>query len=183
HRRRIIHKDINSNNILVSSDRTRTWIIDFGISSRVDLKTEHLGNFETLEGTLAYISPEQTGRMNRMVDYRTDLYSLGVTLYELLTGKLPFAGKQIMEIVHGHIAKVPQPVSEVRPDIPPVVSNIIAKLMEKNAEDRYQSGYGLKADLEKCLKQLAETGRIEDFKLAENDFSGRFQISQKLYGR
>ncbi|MDM8550246.1 AAA family ATPase [Desulfobacterales bacterium HSG2] len=183
HQYRIIHKDINGSNILVNPKQDDVRIIDFGISSRIDLRTEHMGNPETLEGTLAYISPEQTGRMNRVVDYRTDLYSLGVTLYELLTGKLPFEGKDAMEIVHGHIAKVPRPVCEVSPEIPPVVSDIVAKLMEKSAEDRYQSGYGLKADLERCLKQLEQTGRIEDFALAEKDFSGRFQIPQKLYGR
>ncbi len=181
HAHRLIHKDINGNNIIV--DRRGATIIDFGISSGIDTKTEHLGNPDRLEGTLAYISPEQTGRMNRAVDYRTDLYSLGVTFYEMLTGKLPFETDDSMEMIHSHIAKVPVPVCEVNPDIPQVISDIVTKLMAKNAEDRYQSAYGLKTDLEFCLANLNNISDISGFKPGLHDISGQFHIPQKLYGR
>jgi serine/threonine protein kinase len=129
---------------------------------------------EVLEGTLAYISPEQTGRMNRALDYRSDFYSLGVTFYQLFTGRLPFEADDAMELVHCHLAK--QPVFP--DDLPPMLSKIIMKLMAKTAEERYQSAWGIKADLEQVLKNPKE-----NFELARFDVSERFQISQKLYGR
>ncbi|MBU0754958.1 MAG: AAA family ATPase, partial [Planctomycetes bacterium] len=183
HHHNIIHKNINSHNILVNLERRTATIIDFSIASQVDLKTRHLGIPEILEGALAYISPEQTGRMNRFVDYRTDLYSLGVVLYEMLTGKLPFQATDASELVHCHIAKRPAPVCEVNSDIPPVVSDIVMKLMAKNAGDRYQSARGLAADLENCLNLLIKTGTVQGFDLAKEDFSERLEIPQKLYGR
>jgi serine/threonine protein kinase len=129
------------------------------------------------------MSPEQTGRMNRTLDYRTDFYSLGVTFYELLTGQLPFTTTDILELVHCHIAKQPSPPHQVNADIPRVVSDIIMKLMAKNAEERYQSAWGLKADLEEYLRQLETTGQIATFGLGNQDISDKFQIPQKLYGR
>ncbi|MGB0384388.1 MAG: trifunctional serine/threonine-protein kinase/ATP-binding protein/sensor histidine kinase [Ardenticatenaceae bacterium] len=195
HRHDIIHKDINSNNIIVHFEDEAALpsqdvsvlkgvkIIDFGISSRINVKMQHLGHPQILEGTLPYISPEQTGRMNRVVDYRTDLYSLGVTFYEMLTGKLPFESQDALELVHCHIAKRPRPVCEVQPNIPQVLSDIVMKLMAKNAEERYQSAIGLQYDLEKCLRGWEERGKIEWFELGKEDFSGKFQIPQKLYGR
>ncbi|MGN5359368.1 serine/threonine protein kinase, partial [Escherichia coli] len=140
-------------------------------------------NPNVLEGTLNYISPEQTGRMNRGIDYRTDFYSLGVTFYELLTGKLPFSSSDPMELLHCHIAKQPLSVREINPEIPHVLSSIVSKLMAKNAENRYQSALGLKADLENCLQQLNETGRIESFVIGKRDWCDRFIIPEKLYGR
>ncbi len=134
-----------------------------------------------LEGTLAYISPEQTGRMNRGIDYRTDFYSLGVTLYELLTGELPFQSNDPMELLHCHIAK--QPPSVIRDEIPQVILDIVMKLMAKNAEDRYQSALGLKFDLENCLHQLQVDGIIRGFEIAQRDVCDRFIIPDKLYGR
>jgi len=177
HAANIIHKDINPSNIVVNVDTQQLKIIDFGIASRLPRENPTLKNPEQLEGTLAYLSPEQTGRINRSMDYRTDLYSLGVTFYELLCGQLPFTATDAMELVHCHIAKQPTPPSG--PDIPPIVSDIIMKLLEKNAEDRYQSAFGVKADLEECLKNLGGFS----FELAQNDFSGKFEIPQKLYGR
>ncbi|MBN3927649.1 AAA family ATPase, partial [Nostoc sp. NMS4] len=158
-------------------------LIDFSIASLLPKETQEIKNLNVLEGTLAYISPEQTGRMNRLIDYRTDFYSLGVTFYELLTGELPFPSNDAMELVHCHIAKMPDCVSDMKSEIPKVVGEIIRKLMAKNAEDRYQSALGLKHDLEKCLSQLEETGGIESFEIAQRDICDRFIIPDKLYGR
>jgi predicted ATPase/serine phosphatase RsbU (regulator of sigma subunit) len=187
HAANIIHKDINPSNLVFNPATNQVKIIDFGISSRLPRETPALKTPEQLEGTLAYLSPEQTGRMNRAVDYRTDLYSLGVTFYELLTAKLPFEATEALELVHCHLAKNPVPVCEVNPDVPPIISELVTKLMAKNVEDRYQSAFGLKWDLEKCLENLVGKD-LENlsgfrFELAQHDFSGRFQIPQKLYGR
>ncbi len=179
HAANIIHKDINPANIVCNKSTNQLKIIDFGIASLLPRENPTLKNPEQLEGTLAYLSPEQTGRINRSIDYRTDLYSLGVTCYEMLTGKLPFNATDAMELVHCHIAKMPSPVCDVNSDIPSIISDIVMKLMAKNAEDRYQSAFGVKADLEKCQENLAGLA----FKLAQNDFSGKFEIPQKLYGR
>ncbi|MBD0350919.1 MAG: serine/threonine-protein kinase PknK, partial [Flavisolibacter sp.] len=183
HRHNIIHKDINKFNILVNLNANNIKIIDFEISSRIDVKKRFVGNPEHLEGTLAYISPEQTGRMNRRLDYRSDLYSLGITFYEILTGKLPFTATDVLELVHLHIAQTPQPPHLVNPDIPEVLSEIILKLLSKNAEDRYQTAFGLQKDLEICLTHLEKQGSIPHFPIAKEDFSGQLQVVQKLYGR
>ncbi len=185
HQNSIIHKDINSNNILVDLTTHRIKIIDFGISSRIDTRIEDLRSPDALEGTLAYISPEQTGRMNRAVDYRSDLYSLGIAFYEILTSKLPFTASDSIELVHCHLAQKPQPPHQVNPSVPRVLSEIVMKLLEKNAEDRYQSAFGLKIDLELSLKGFIANGngKIDYFALAEEDYSDRFSIPQKLYGR
>ncbi|MEK8020053.1 MAG: ATP-binding sensor histidine kinase [Candidatus Parabeggiatoa sp.] len=185
HAANIIHKDINSANIVWNKKINQLKIIDFSIASRLPRENPSLKNPEQLEGTLAYISPEQTGRMNRALDYRTDLYSLGVTFYELLTGKVPFESDSALELVHCHIAKTPVPVCEVNSNVPPIISDIVMKLMAKNVEDRYQSAFGVKADLEKCQKNLTGLQYLSglQFELAQNDFSGKLQIPQKLYGR
>ncbi|MEG4571437.1 AAA family ATPase [Microcoleus sp. N3A4] len=183
YRQRIIHKDIKPSNILINPETKQVKLIDFSIASLLPRETQTLINPNVLEGTLAYISPEQTGRMNRGIDYRTDFYSLGVTFYELLTGKLPFESNDAMELVHYHIAKASSLVHKNQPEIPSVLSGIITKLMEKNAEDRYQSALGLKLDLENCLHQLQETGGINDFPIAQRDVCDRFLIPDKLYGR
>ncbi|MDM8558846.1 SpoIIE family protein phosphatase [Candidatus Parabeggiatoa sp. HSG14] len=185
HQKNIIHKDINPANLVFNSTTSVLKVIDFGISSVLPRENPTLKNPNQLEGTLAYISPEQTGRMNRFMDYRTDLYSLGVTLYEMLTGQVPFESQDSMELIHCHIAKTPISAYEINPDIPPILSNIVMKLMAKNVEDRYQSALGLKADLEKCQENLSGFKNLTglEFELAQNDFSGQFQIPQKLYGR
>jgi predicted ATPase/signal transduction histidine kinase/DNA-binding NarL/FixJ family response regulator/tRNA A-37 threonylcarbamoyl transferase component Bud32 len=183
HAHNLIHKDINPSNIVVNPDTNQLKIIDFGIASRLPRENPTLKNPEQLEGTLAYISPEQTGRINRSMDYRTDLYSLGVSFYEMLTGFVPFTATDAMELVHCHLAKTPAPVCEVNHDVPPIISDIVLKLLAKNAEDRYQSAFGVKADLDECKLQFAKTAHIKFFPLAQNDFSGKLQIPQKLYGR
>jgi len=179
---RIIHKDIKPSNILINPETKQVKLIDFSIASLLPRETQTLISPNVLEGTLAYVSPEQTGRMNRGIDYRTDFYSLGVTFYELLTGELPFQSHDPMELVHCHIAKMPPQLGN-REQIPQVISDIIMKLMAKNAEDRYQSALGLKYDLTKCLTQLQEIGEIQNFEIAERDVCDRFIIPDKLYGR
>ncbi|MFW9260114.1 AAA family ATPase [Nostoc sp. CALU 546] len=180
---RIIHKDIKPSNILINPDSKQVKLIDFSIASLLPRETQTLISPNVLEGTLAYISPEQTGRMNRGIDYRTDFYSLGVTFYELLTGKLPFQSNEAMELVHSHIAKIAPLIYQINSQIPPVISDIVSKLMAKNAEDRYQSIFGLKYDLETSLSQLKTTGQIESFPIAQRDMCDRFIIPDKLYGR
>ncbi|BBD66645.1 multi-sensor signal transduction multi-kinase [Nostoc commune NIES-4072] len=182
-RHRIIHKDIKPANILINPETKEVKLIDFSIASLLPRETQVLMSPNVLEGTLGYLSPEQTGRMNRGIDYRTDFYSLGVTFYELLTGELPFKSHDAMELVHCHIAKLPPLVHEINPQIPPVLSSIVSKLMAKNAEDRYQSAFGLKYDLENCLAQLNKTGKIASFPIAQRDVCDRFIIPEKLYGR
>jgi len=181
HQNQIIHKDIKPANILIHRETKQTKLIDFSISSLLPKETQSLQTPNVLEGTLAYISPEQTGRMNRGIDYRSDFYSLGVTFYKLLTGKLPFESEDPLELVHAHIAKTPTPITETKVPIP--LANIVLKLMAKNAEQRYQSALGLKYDLEKCYIQYLETGKIEPFVLGERDLCDRFLIPEKLYGR
>ena len=183
HSQNIIHKDINSANIVINPETQQVKIIDFGISTQLSLETPICKNPQGLEGTLAYISPEQTGRMNRYLDYRTDFYSLGVTFYELLTGTLPFVADDALELLHCHIARKARSAHDLYPQIPLALSNIVTKMMAKTAEDRYQSAWGIVADLEACWQQLQIRGHIEPFTLATGDVSDRFAIPQKLYGR
>ncbi|MEG4810421.1 AAA family ATPase [Microcoleus sp. F8-D3] len=183
YRERIIHKDIKPSNILIYPETKQVKLIDFSIASLLPRETKTLINPNVLEGTLAYISPEQTGRMNRGIDYRADFYSLGVTFYELLTGELPFQSHEPMDLVHSHIAKTALLVHEINPGIPSTLSEIVKKLMAKNAEERYQSALGIKHDLEICLEQLQTTGNIEYFEIGQRDLCDRFLIPDKLYGR
>lgn len=183
HAANIIHKDINPSNIIFHPATEELKIIDFGIATQLTRENLTLKNPSVLEGTLAYISPEQTGRMNRCLDFRTDFYSLGVTFYELLTHQLPFEVTDTLEFVHCHLAKQPIPPHELNSEIPQAVSEIVMKLLAKTAEERYQSAWGIKADLVDCLMQLEAHGTIETIFLGENDISDRFQIPQKLYGR
>ncbi|RUT08862.1 serine/threonine protein kinase [Dulcicalothrix desertica PCC 7102] len=182
HQNRVIHKDIKPANILIHPQTKQVKLIDFSIASLLPKETQEIKSPNILEGTLAYISPEQTGRMNRGIDYRSDFYSLGVTFYELLTGELPFTSNDPMELVHSHIAIMPSGLGNGE-KTPEVLSDIVMKLMAKNAEDRYQSALGLKYDLENCLYQLKETGKIIYFEIAQRDVRDRFLIPEKLYGR
>ncbi|AFZ10735.1 multi-sensor signal transduction multi-kinase (plasmid) [Oscillatoria nigro-viridis PCC 7112] len=183
HAAHVIHKDINPGNIVFNPRTGVVKIIDFGIATRFSRTNPTFKSLYLLEGTPAYLSPEQTGRMNRMLDYRTDFYSLGATFYKLLTGQLPFPTQYLLELVHCHIATPPIPPHELNATIPQPVSNLILKLMAKNAEDRYQSAWGIKADLERCAQQLAEMGQINAISLGRQDVSEQFRIPQKLYGR
>ena len=192
HQRGLIHKDIKPENVLVAlepgGDIGHVWLTGFGIASRLPRERQSPAPPETVAGTLAYMSPEQTGRMNRSMDTRSDLYSLGVTLYEMLTGVLPFVAADPLEWVHCHIAR--QPVAPVlavthtdRRKVPEPLSAIIMRLLAKNAEDRYQTAAGLVADLRRCLAQWQTHGRIDSFPLGADDLSDRLLIPEKLYGR
>ncbi|MEQ9484223.1 AAA family ATPase [Coleofasciculus sp. F4-SAH-05] len=183
HENNIIHKDINPSNIVWNRSTGEIKLIDFGISIQLARENTTFRNPDGLEGTLAYISPEQTGRMNRAIDYRTDFYSLGITFYELLTGQLPFWSQDVLELLHCHIAKQPVPPHELRPELSTPISDIVLKLMAKNAEDRYQSAHGLKADLQECLQQWQASNQIAHFLLSQQDISNQFRTCQKLYGR
>ncbi|MFN6096917.1 MAG: serine/threonine protein kinase, partial [Dolichospermum sp.] len=183
HHQRVIHKDIKTANILIKPSTLEVKLIDFSIACLLNRETQTLASPHVLEGTLSYLSPEQTGRINRLVDYRTDFYSLGVTFFELLTGELPFASNDPIELIHYHIAKQPPLLHNIHSHIPPILSAIIHKLMAKNAEYRYQSAYGIKYDLEMCIKAGEETENIQTFELGKRDISDRLTIPEKLYGR
>lgn len=183
HQQRVIHKDIKPANILIHPNTKQIKLIDFSIASLLPRETQEIQSPNGLEGTLAYLSPEQTGRVNRGIDYRSDFYSLGVTFFELLSEELPFESDDPMELVHCHIAKLPPFVCDLNPDLPLMLGEIVRKLMAKNAEDRYQSVLGLKYDLVICLEQWRETGKHTWFDLGQRDISDRFLIREKLYGR
>ncbi|MGK7929230.1 MAG: AAA family ATPase, partial [Spirulina sp.] len=183
HGARVIHKDINPSNIVLNPETQQVKFIDFGISTALGMEMPPLEHPNILKGTLPYISPEQTGRMNRKLDYRTDFYSLGATFYEMLAGQLPFGTTEVMELVHAHLARQPMPLHEVNSEIPVLLSAIVLKLMAKNAEDRYQSAEGLLADLEECQRQWQSDREILIFPLGRQDIADRLQIPEKLYGR
>jgi len=183
HRQHIMHLDLNPSNILWNPDTNQVKCIDFGIAAKFSQRAQEARNPNILEGTLAYMSPEQTGRINRSIDYRSDFYSLGVTFYEMLLGFLPFQAADTMELVHCHLAKTPKSPHELNQNIPQPVSDIVMKLMAKAAEDRYQSASGLLADLRKCQEQLQFTGQIQYVAIGHEDVSDTFHIPQKLYGR
>lgn len=183
HQRGLIHKSINPGNIVWNPERNELKLIDFGIATELPRQSAPPRNPDVIEGVLAYISPEQTGRMNRAIDFRSDYYSLGVTLYELLTGQLPFQATEPLDLVHCHIARQPTPPHQLDPAIPKPVSGLVMKLMAKTAESRYQSAYGIQADLRECLNQLRARGTVEDFPLGRHDTLEQFQLPQKLYGR
>ncbi|MEG4961444.1 MULTISPECIES: AAA family ATPase [unclassified Microcoleus] len=183
HFQHIIHKDIKPSNIIINSQTKQVKLTDFGIATKLNKENPQFNNPNSVEGTLAYMSPEQTGRMNRTLDYRTDFYSLGITLYEMLTGKLPFPSNDPLEIVYSHIAVQPIYPHQINSEIPVAISEIVMKLMAKNAENRYQSAAGLLADLEICLHQLETTGTIAEFIPGRLDILSQLLIPQKLYGR
>jgi PAS domain S-box-containing protein len=183
HERGLIHRDIKPANILVDAAGGGVWLTGFGIASRLPRERQAPAPPEVIAGTLAYMAPEQTGRMNRSVDSRSDLYALGVTFYELLTGKLPFTAADPMEWVHCHIARQPAPPDERVAGVPGPLSAIVIKLLAKTGEERYQTAAGVEADLRRCLAEWERRGRIEPFSLGGCDVSDRLLIPEKLYGR
>ncbi|HIE95914.1 MAG: AAA family ATPase [Fuerstiella sp.] len=183
HHQHVIHKNINPKNILVNQESDQIQIIDFGEASNLSSEKADVNATSKLQGSLAYVSPEQTGRMNREVDYRTDYYSLGVTLYEMLAGVTPFDASDTMGWVHCHLAQAPTSLHELDPSIPEALSNVVSMLLSKNAEGRYQSSIGIVRDLEECHTQLMQYDRIDHFELARCDSSEKFQIPQTLLGR
>jgi PAS domain S-box-containing protein len=183
HERGLIHKDIKPANVLVNSATGQVWLTGFGIASRLPRERQSPEPPEFIAGTLAYMAPEQTGRMNRSIDSRSDLYSLGVTLYEMLTGSLPFTAFDPMEWVHCHIARQPVPPDVRLQHIPPPLSAIILKLLAKTAEERYQTAAGIESDLRRCLAEWETQCRIDEFPIGEHDTSDRLLVPEKLYGR
>ena len=183
HSHNVVHCSLNPANILFNSDTDQIKLIDFGLSRKLDNQQELSAAVEFLEGNPAYISPEQTGRMNRLVDYRSDFYSLGIIFYEMLTGISPFAGASLSETVHHHIAINPIAAQHIDPNIPKVISDLVMKLLTKMPEKRYQSAFGLKYDLQHCLELLIETGEIEPFEIGLKDRANRFTLGSRLYGR
>ncbi|WP_437830383.1 AAA family ATPase [Sorangium sp. So ce1153] len=178
----LIHRDLRPHNVLVGA-RAAVKITSFGVDAEITRAHERLYAPEVIADVLPYVSPEQTGRMNRGVDYRTDLYALGVTLYQMLTGQRPFEALDPMELIHAHLALAPAPPSRADPTIPEALSGVVLKLLAKNAEDRYQSAEGLLADLERCREALRGAGTIEPFVAGQHDRHDLFRIHQKLYGR
>ena len=183
HQQDVIHLDLNSANILIGNKGQTVHLIDLGSAARLSGNGHQKVRPDQMLGTLPYISPEQTGRINRAVDERSDLYSLGVVFYELKTGQLPFDSKNVMELIHHHIARVPVAPTAVSSEIPEVISSIILKLLLKKAEDRYQSAAGLQADLATCLQRLKPDNTIGSFPVGAADYTSRFKFPQKLYGR
>jgi PAS domain S-box-containing protein len=183
HGRGLVHKDLKPANILANCADGQVRLTGFGIASILSRERQLPHPPETIAGTLAYMAPEQTGRMNRSIDSRSDLYALGVTFYQMLTGALPFSAADPMEWVHCHLARRPAPPAERLREIPSGVSAIVMKLLAKRAEDRYQTAAGLESDLRSCLIEWEAQGRIDDFPLGEHDTSDRLLIPEKLYGR
>ncbi|XYI00391.1 AAA family ATPase [Sorangium sp. So ce1128] len=183
HRHGVVHKDIKPQNVLLNPTTGEVKITDLGIASRIPRELQHLEHVGLIEGTLAYMAPEQTGRMNRWIDERTDLYSLGVVFYEMLTGALPFRASDPVEWVYCHIAQKPPPAHALVPSIPPLLSEVVLKLLSKAAEERYQSAAGLRHDLDECFARWRTSGAIQPFALGGRDLSDRFQVPQRLYGR
>src|SRR3954469_11958173 len=167
HGRGLIHKDIKPANVLVNGASGQVWLMGFGIASRLPRERHSPEPPEVIAGTLPYMAPEQTGRMNRSLDSRSDLYALGVTLYEMLTGSLPFTASDPMEWVHCHVARQPVPPCEQLPHIPRPVSDIIMKLLAKTGEERYQTAAGVERDLRRCLAAWQAERRIDDFQIGE----------------
>lgn len=183
HEASIIHQNLNPSNILFDPPSGKVKIVDFGMALEMSRDYPPVSTIRSWEENLAYISPEQTGRMNCPLDYRTDFYSLGVTFYELLVGHLPFNSLDPMELIHAHIALTPKSPHQIDSTIPKAVANIVMKMLAKTAEERYQSAWGIESDLVLCLMQLEATGLIEDLIPGENDIIRNFQVSQKIYGR
>ncbi|NVB36636.1 AAA family ATPase [Pseudenhygromyxa sp. WMMC2535] len=183
HARHVIHRDIKPTNILIEPETGRVHLADFGISVLLESERRRLYDPEVITGSLPYISPEQTGRTSRAVDFRSDLYSLGVTLYELLTRRRPFVSSSPVELIHAHLARAPEPPRSLRSDLPRSLDALLLKLLEKAPEHRYQTATGLAADL-RALRDRCAAGRLDEaFELAATDYPTTLQLPQQLYGR
>jgi PAS domain S-box-containing protein len=183
HKGQVVHRDLRPRHVLIGADGSGLQLGEFGSASRVLREQSNPVPLDHLDGMLAYMAPEQTGRMNRSVDYRADYYALGATFCEMLTGQPPFSAHDALELVHCHLARAPVPPIERRPDIPPTVSDLVLKLLAKLAEDRYQSIAGLRADLRRCQREWLDAGAVAPFALGSGDVSDRFQLTERLYGR
>src|SRR5262249_13683475 len=183
HGQGLIHKDLKPAHVFVNGATGQVWLLGFGIAARLPRERQAPEPPEVIAGTLAYMAPEQTGRMNRSIDARSDLYALGVTLYELLTGTLPFTAAEPLEWVHCHLARQPVPPAERCTAVPGAVSALIMKLLAKTAEERYQTAAGVAHDLRRCLAQWEAEGRIDAFPLGAYDTPDRLVLPEKLYGR
>ncbi|WP_354037154.1 AAA family ATPase [Bradyrhizobium sp. S3.2.6] len=183
HRSGLVHKDLKPAHILVNCPDEQVRLTGFGLASRLSRERVPPGPAEFIAGSLPYMAPEQTGRMNRSVDCRSDLYSLGVTFYQMLTGALPFTGSDPLEWIHCHIARKATPPVEKSQNLPEPISQIVMKLLAKTAEERYQTAAGLEHDLQHCLAAWANHGRIDTFELGADDTPDRLLIPEKLYGR
>ncbi|WP_437945074.1 AAA family ATPase [Sorangium sp. So ce296] len=183
HRHHVIHKDIKPQNLLYNAETGQVKITDLGIACLSPREPQDVVHHGLIEGTLAYMAPEQTGRMNRWIDERTDLYSLGVTFHEMLTGTLPFRAGDPVAWVYCHIAKKPPAAHAIVPSIPPPLSAVVLKLLSKAPEERYQSALGLRHDLDECFARWRASGAVQPFPLGQRDLSDRFQVPQRLYGR
>src|SRR4051794_31773451 len=183
HEKELIHKDVKPANVLVNPPTGQARLMGFGIASRLPRERQAPEPPQFIAGTLAYMAPEQTGRMNRSIDSRSDLYALGVTLYEMVTGTLPFTASDPMELVHSHIARQPAPPVERLNSIPGPVSAIVMKLLAKTAEERYQTAAGAASDLRRCLNEWETQHRIDEFAPGEHDTPDRLVAPEKLYGR
>ncbi len=183
HEQRVLHLDLNPSNAILSPDAATVKLIDFGLSTDLPRQSAALRVAQVLRGTLRFVAPEQTGRMNRSLDHRSDFYSLGATIYWLLTGQPPFRTDDPLELVHAHLARRPESPSELDPAIPEAVSRVVLKLLEKDAEERYQSTFGILADLERCQAIVRGETSGDDFEPGRDDRSSRFHVPERLYGR
>ncbi len=183
HARGLIHRDLKAANVLVDPVSGRAWLTGIGLATRLPRQRQAPEPFDVITGTLSHLAPERTGRMNRSTDSRSDLYSVGVVFYEMLTGALPFTATSAIDWVHCHIARTPLPPHELRPDLPEAISSLVVKLLAKAAEDRYQTAAGLEADLRRCLDAWEGKGRVDTFALGERDAADHLLIPETLYGR
>ncbi len=183
HRQGIICRGLCPQAILFEPPTGKVTLIDLSLASRDSGEAPIPLPLHSLHNLLPYVSPELTGRMNRVADYRTDFYSLGILFYEMLMGTPPFSSKDSLELIHGHIAKIPHSPAEVDPKIPEPLSQLVIRLLAKTAEERYQSALGIVNDLEHCQREWTASSSVAPFHLGQQDVSDRFLIPQKLYGR
>ena len=183
HARGFVHRDLKPHHFFIDDVSGRAQIIDFGLATHLTRERQLQVELDEIQGTLAYISPEQTGRTSHSIDYRSDLYSFGVTLYELWTGKLPFQSEDALELIHAHVARKPTPPLQSRPGLPATLEDIVLRLLAKSPDERYQTAAGLLADLERAQTELAASGKVTTFPLGQHDYDGTLRVPEKLYGR